>query len=374
MKTKIPKFDFLIKFSLAIPMLVTLANSKSMAASPHLSEGYFISNPNEIDRIRTHRDWVFDHLSPKGFEVYGPKGLGLELEQKQISKRALSKVTRTLLTAYPSPEEVEEKLKLFAHSFPDIAQLVSIGKSVQGRNLWVMKLTAPESGKLSKQENRPEFKFIANMHGDEIVGREIMLRLIEDLITNYKKDSAITQLLNLTRIYIMPSMNPDGAAAGTRWNAKGVDLNRDFPDFTTPDNHNTPEGRAPETQAVMAWQSLHHFKLSANFHGGAEVVNYPWDTQPDIFPKEKIIKAWSLEYAQLAPYIGNSTVFDKGITNGFAWYEVNGGMQDWSIYWHNDLQITIELSDTKWPDFQTIANYYSENRSALLQFMRRVLD
>lgn len=210
------------------------------------------------------------------------------------------------------------------------------------------------------------------MHGDEIVGRELMMKFIKDCTQNYGSDKTITELLNKFQIHILVSMNPDGAATGTRGNANWVDLNRDFPDFSTSDNQDTLGKRAPETQAVMKWQSQHNFRLSANFHGGAEVVNYPWDTAAEKFPEEELVKDLSLEYAHLAPYIGASTAFENGITNGYAWYEVNGGMQDWSIYYRKDFQVTVELSDIKWPEYSTIEYYYQQNRPALIGLIQRL--
>lgn len=131
----------------------------------------------------------------------------------------------------------------------------------------------------------PEFKYVANMHGDEVVGREMLLLLAKYLCENYKLDDRITRLIDQTRIHLLVSMNPDGYEVSSegpntshmrgRPNANHVDLNRNFPDQYGTNKYNSkPE---PETQAVIDWTLSLPFVLSANLHGGALVANYPFD-------------------------------------------------------------------------------------------------
>lgn len=339
-------------------------------ATKFVNEGVWISNNDKslIQSMLKHPEFTIDHVTSQGFELYGPKGLKAWLNKSNVVYQNLTTLSEAQLESYPTPEEIERELVLLNKYYSNITELIKIGTSIEGRNLLVMKI----SNANTQSKPAPAFKYIANMHGDEIVGRELMVMLIKDLLMNYGTDSKITQLIDTTEIYIMPSMNPDGAAKARRGNAKYVDLNRDFPDFTTDDNKNTLEGRQPETKAIMEFQRIKNFKLSANFHGGAEVVNYPWDTSPSTHPEFNFVKGISFNYASQVDYMKTSTEFKDGITNGYDWYEVDGGMQDWSYYWHNDLQITIELSNLKWPNYSMINTYYSANRQALIDLIGKV--
>jgi hypothetical protein len=349
--------------------LALVSAASQTLATVKIEEELFVlgKNPEVIKELITSGSVEIDHVTSEGFEVYGRKGLSHYLDQKKISHFDMKAITKLALANYPSHAEITSKLKAAEAKNPKIMKLFSIGKSVKGKDLWVMKI----SDNVDQDEDEPEFKYISSMHGDEITGRELTVKLIDEIATKYGSDSEITELVNNSELYIMPSMNPDGSEAKQRANANSTDLNRNFPDITNP-NGNTSLGREIENQHVMKVQAGRQFALSANFHGGTIVVNYPWDSKYDRHPLDGFIKELSLGYAELNPEMRSSREFSGGITNGADWYVVKGGMQDWSCFFYNDLQITIELSHSKWPSYSDIPGFYTSNRDSMLYFMKQV--
>ena len=103
----------------------------------------------------------------------------------------------------------------------------SLGNSVQDREILVWKLRANVTQ--DRPVGVPMVKIVGNMHGDESVGREMIIALAQYLVTNYDTDERVMRILDNTEIHLVPSMNPDGFEAVTRGNYNQVDLNRAFP-------------------------------------------------------------------------------------------------------------------------------------------------
>lgn len=244
------------------------------------------------------------------------------------------------ISSYTHYDNLTELLKSYVGKFPNLTKLHDVGQSVEGRTLWALQVT----DNVNEQEaGEPMFKYVGNMHGNEPVGRQILIYLIEYLLNNYGKVDRVTNLVNNVNIFIMPSANPDGFEMATerdcegiegRGNANDIDLNRNFPDqFEPPELEKTLE---PETKAMMNWITSNKFVLSANLHGGSLVASYPFDDSKShrenfhsSSPDDALFKHLAQVYANAHTTMHNGREcpdddFDGGITNGAEWYDVEG--------------------------------------------------
>jgi murein tripeptide amidase MpaA len=226
------------KFIFSVALLALA--SQAPAAVKIEEELYLMGqNPEVVRELITAGSVEVDHVTSHGFELYGSKGLAKYLNEKNIPFYNMKSVAKSMLAEYPTHAQITAKLQAAAAKNPSIMKLVSIGKSIKGKELWVMKI----SDNVNVDEVEPEFKYISSMHGDEITGREMTTFLIEEIAAKYGSDAEITELVNNSEIYIMPSMNPDGSERKQRANANGADLNRNFPDLKA---SNTTAGRELE--------------------------------------------------------------------------------------------------------------------------------
>jgi hypothetical protein len=287
--------------------------------------------------------------------------------------------------SYPTYQAYVAMMQQYAANFPSLCKLDTIGLSVQGRLILVLKI----SKNVNVHEDRPEFLYTSTMHGNETVGYVLLLRLADYLLTQYGQATAegqrVRNLLDNIEIWLNPLFNPDGTYRlggdttvnrAVRSNAHGVDLNRNFPDRLV-DSNNTTSGREAETQAMMLWTQKHNFTLSANFHCGVQVANYPWDNgapsgQYSSCPDDAWFIHLSRVYATPNPDLMGGG-FPDGITNGCDWYSIYGGRQDWMYVWNGGREVTVELDNDYNPAGSTLPQRWTNNKESFLAYMEEAL-
>lgn len=324
---------------------------------------------------------------------------------------------------YQSNTQMVNILKRTEERCPNIAKTYSIGHSSEGRELLVIEFSNnPGQHELLE----PEMKYVANMHGNEVLGRQLLIYLAQYLCSEYLRgNERIQALVNSTRIHILPSMNPDGYEAAVvgqqdssygdeegysraenwnigRNNAQNINLNRNFPDLTSivyrrrrnkryrSDHIPIPDfywfGKvAPETYAVMKWIRSLPFVLSASFRSGDLVVSYPYDLskhplEHNMFsptPDDKVFRFLSKIYAtshermshEYASCGSSRAQSQKGVINGAQWSSFAGGMQDFNYLHSNCFEVTVSLGCDKFPPEEELFNTWHDNAEALITFI-----
>ncbi|XP_019746011.1 probable carboxypeptidase X1 isoform X1 [Hippocampus comes] len=348
-------------------------------------------------------------------------GCRLDEPQESISSAQEGRSKDNLDFRHHNYQEMRKLMKSVAEECPDITRIYTIGKSYMGLKLYVMEMS-DHPGKHELGE--PEFRYVANMHGNEVLGRELVLNLMQYLCREYKRGNRrVVRLITETRIHLLPSMNPDGyeiaynkgselAGWGEgRYTYEGIDLNHNFPDLNTilwdaqeiaedpskVPNHYIPIPEyytkedamvAAETRAVISWMEDIPFVLGANLHGGELVVTYPYDGTEGWAPQANtptpdnsffrwlatVYASTNLAMANPERRLCHTDDFQvyNNIINGGAWHHVPGSMNDFSYLHTNCFEVTVELSCDKFPHASELPIEWENNKESLLLFMEQV--
>ena len=318
---------------------------------------------------------LFCYLAVPSLEAQWTKAVGFH-----DSDMALDLAEALSFQKYPTYDQYLEMMQGFAMDHPEICRLDTIGSTVQGRQLLALKI----SDHVEDEEDEAAFLYTSSMHGNEIVGYVLLLRLADTLLNGYGSDSELTTLVDNLQIWINPLANPDGSFSNDndlsleharRTNTEGTDLNRDFPNPGAGEADDTT-GRALENRYMMEFLKEQRFTLSANIHSGTEVVNYPWDHTFDLHADDDWYRFISHEYADEAMAVDPDYMFgwpDGGITNGAEWYIALGTRQDYVNYYLGGREVTLELSSEYLLPSMDLEHYWNVNQRSLINYMSQCL-
>lgn len=106
-------------------------------------------------------------------------------------------------------EETEKIIQDLVTAYPNLLTLQSLGKSEQGRDMWLIILNNPETG---EDHEKPAMYIDGNVHGNEVQATETVLYSIWYLTKSHGEVDQLTELIDRTAFYFVPSINPDGRA------------------------------------------------------------------------------------------------------------------------------------------------------------------
>lgn len=262
---------------------------------------------------------------------------------------------------YLSYDEFAAAMEELATTYPTLCRKISIGKTWQDRDIWALKISKnPDT-----EEEEPECRLVGAHHGNERIGYMVALYATEHLLSEYNTNTDAKALVDGAEIWCVPMLNADGVVDNNRYNNHGVDLNRNYSYQWRSGNYSGPSAFSEkETQAIRDISSgtgANTFVMSHSYHSGAVYVNYVWNYAPEMPADVAMIQWLSNLYGSITGY---------PVTNGYAWYQTFGDLNDWSYGVRGDPDDTIEVSNSYNPPTAQILGICQSNWTAILQTFR----
>uniref|UniRef100_A0A3B3DYA5 AE binding protein 1a n=1 Tax=Oryzias melastigma TaxID=30732 RepID=A0A3B3DYA5_ORYME len=276
---------------------------------------------------------------------------------------------------------------------PNITRIYNIGKSSNGLKMYAMEISDNPG---EHETGEPEFRYTAGLHGNEVLGRELLLLLMQFLCREYKVENPrVRRLVDGVRIHLVPSLNPDAyelAFEMVTCRPLTSERKNNFPDLNSilwgaedrgwvpriVPNHHIPIPENffnVETRAIISWMERNPFVLGANLQGGEKLVAYPFDMQrPQLSvstPDDAMFRWLAMSYAH--SHLTMTETY-RGSCHGddVTEHASLSGMNDFSYLHTNCFELSIFLGCDKFPHESELPLEWENNREALLSFIEQV--
>jgi len=242
-------------------------------------------------------------------------------------QRTMWLVTSGWSGEYRHYSRLEKDLFSLAQERPDVAQLRSLGKTCEGRDIWAICAGIKDEKRTGP---KPEILVIGGQHANEWIGKEVVMHFAERLVEENKSNEEIRSLLKRANIWLVPVVNPDGLMYSEthdrQWRKNrhpfggdnfGIDINRGYPymwripgnradnpkgdgasdspdsiyfrGYPNLDNPSKPARLENEVLAILSLVSdpQRNFVMLLDYHAFSELVLYPPGFSTAAPPDEK---------------------------------------------------------------------------------------
>ena len=305
---------------------------------------------NDITILEIKNENILVYASSKDIAILEKENLNPKIIFNSYDEMMGWTTNPSMLDDFHNYAQLTTELQNIENSYPEIAKLYNLGSSVQGRTIWGLKITDnPEV-----EEAEAEVRICGCHHGNELMSVELPLLLAWYLCDNYDSDPYIEDLVDNRETWIIPLVNPDGREAQTRYNANGVDLNRDYGYLWSGAGGSPSPFSQPETKVMRVNALDNCFVLSLSFHTSGDIVNYVWNYKTQPVKDNDVVVHLSNQYGSHNGY---------WVVEGYDWYQTTGDTNDFSYGCRGDIDWTIEVQNS---DVQQAWDY---NREAMLEII-----
>jgi carboxypeptidase T len=341
-----------------------------------------------LDIVEINRDTVSGFAGPYTMGLLSSKSFSL-LGKTPVEELGggYNKDFPSQDAAYHNFKETTDLLKEMASKNSDIASLFSIGKTVEGRDIWCLRINTNAKGEAAS--SKPGALFIGNHHAREHLSNEVPL-LFAAYLFDHRNDAEVKKYIAGLDIYVIPMLNPDGAEydikAGNyqyyRKNmafnsdkSRGVDLNRNYGTFWCEAGASTYPGSdtycgpkafsEPESQAVKRFiEARRNIKTHISYHTYASEILYPWGGSDADIPNAKDLKVFEKVGGEMGKLTGYRSYKSSEM------YVAGGDSCDWAYEAAGIFAFTFELDGRNfYPGAAVISSTVTKNVKAALYLL-----
>ena len=356
-----------------------------------------VTSPLGLDVWEVRPDFVV--LQADEFQLGRLEAMGFAVEQLQTTETHLSTfATAAAVSGYHSVATLEQDLRRLAEEHPEIAELHEIGRSVEGRPLWALRIG-------ERRGSARRVAFLGCHHAREWISVEVPFRLAEHLLENSSSDP-VQGWLQQGEVWVAPMVNPDGhehtRTQNRLWRKNrrrnpggsiGVDPNRNYGymwgtlDISTssriPSDETYIGPRAfsePEVRAVRDLVARERFGGVLSYHSYSQLILFPWGYTVEPIEDEadhSEMRGLAEQMERLIREVHGETYTAQQASQ---LYLTAGDTSDWTYGVYGIPSITIELRPASALDggfilpADQIEPCWQENRPAALEFIRHVLE
>lgn len=376
----------ILAFTVMVTSVVAADAPIAKIALPELTKSQW----QEVQRLGLDYDICGGHhdlfATPEQIAELRAFGIGIEVEIEDLTAYYQSRNTAGLtFGGFKTLAEIETYLDSLSNAFPNLcSQKFSIGTTIEGRNMWVVKI----SDNHATDEAEPEVFYNSLIHAREPAAGAALLHFMTYLLTNYGTNQEVTDVVNERELFFLPVFNPDGYAyneftspeGGGMWrknrrnngSSTGVDLNRNWGYGWAQDNvgssansnSETYRGTAPfsepETQNVRNFVLGRNFVIAHNIHCYSNLFLWPWGGADRMYTPQDVF------YSEVGDSLAKDNLYSPMV--GWGLYPTNGASDEW--FWGDTvgkprvISFTTEIGgpgDGFWPAPSRIPELVDEN-------------
>ncbi len=295
-----------------------------------------------------------------------------------------------LPSGYMTYAEMTAKLQGMVQQYPHLVTLEDVGDThlkktgaAPNHEIWAVSISNRKA-----LGRKPTLMLTAGVHARELAPVELVMKLAEELTSQYGKDPEITKLMDTREVILLPMVNVDGRVEvekGDSWKRKnmntsrgdGVDLNRNFDthwnysgldvpsswlrQLTSPTSQTysgTAPASEPETQAIQNMYSRKKINMSVDIHAYGEMFFWPLGFQEAPIAEVDMYKnIYQNTFAKLGY---------QGGTSLQLLYPTSGTTDDYGYDKHHAFSMGMEVGNSFRPTYGEVETMWKKARSAWL--------